>query len=295
MPQPLPPALSAPLAEWQSAAAGTVRYYADTRAAGRPLLLLHSMNAAPSAMEIKPLFEHFRQQRPVYAPDLPGFGQSERADRSYSPEFYAEVISTFLDEVVGEEADVVALSTSAEFAARASPGQDKVASLVLISPTGFGARPPPGPATQDKLLRAFQTPVVGQALYRMLTVKPSIRFFLNKNFVGKPPAEMVDYGHRTTKAAGARHAPFHFLAMKLFTANAADTLYRQVQVPTLVLYDEDPNISFERLPGVLEECPNWREARISPTLGMPHWDQTAQTTAAMDAFWAGADNSSRAE
>ena len=65
-----------------------MRYYADTRVSGKPLLLLHSMNAAPSSMEMKPLFEHYRQQRPVYAPDLPGFGQSERADRSYSPEFY---------------------------------------------------------------------------------------------------------------------------------------------------------------------------------------------------------------
>ncbi len=289
MTQPLPPALSAPLVEWQSAAAGTVRYYADTQAAGKPLLLLHSMNAAPSAMEIKPLFEHYRQRRPVYAPDLPGFGQSERADRSYSGEFYAEVISAFLNEVVGGEADVVALSTSAEFAARASLSQDKVTSLILISPTGFGARPPPGPATQDKLLRVFRTPVLGKALYATLTVKPSIRFFLNKNFIGKPPAEMVDYGHRTTKAPGAHHAPFHFLAMKLFTANAVDALYRQVKIPTLVLYDEDPNISFERLPGVLEDCANWREARIRPTLGMPHWDEPAQTAAAMDAFWADSD------
>ena len=39
----------------------------------RPLLLLHSINASASAYEVKPLFEHYRQQRPVYAPDLPGF------------------------------------------------------------------------------------------------------------------------------------------------------------------------------------------------------------------------------
>lgn len=286
MSKPLPPALSAPLAEWHSRAAGTVRFYADTRVGGKPLLLLHSMNAAPSAMEMKPLFEHYRQERPVYAPDLPGFGQSERADRSYSPEFYAEVISAFLEEVVGEAADVVALSTSAEFAARASLTQDKVSSLALISPTGFGARMPPGPATQDKLLRAFRIPVLSKALYSTLTVKPSIRFFLDKNFVGAPPAELVDYAYRTTKAHGARHAPFHFLAMQLFTANAAQTLYPQVRVPALVLYDKDPNISFDCLPEVLKNCPNWREARISPTLGMPHWEQPTQTAAAMDAFWA---------
>jgi hypothetical protein len=31
-------------------------YYSDTSVSGRPLVLLHSVNAAPSALEMKPLF-----------------------------------------------------------------------------------------------------------------------------------------------------------------------------------------------------------------------------------------------
>lgn len=281
----LPPALEAALEHWHSDEAGRLGYYRDLDAGGTPLLLLHSINAAPSAYEMKPLFDHYRGRRPVYALELPGFGQSERRDRRYDPQLFAQAIRGFIDAVIGVPTDVVALSTSAEFAARASLESDSIRSLALISPTGLQARPPPGPTAQRRLLRFFQLPVVGRSLYRLLTVKPSVRFFLKKGFRDKAPEDLVSYAHRTTKAPGARHAPFYFLSMQLFTRGAADTLYRQVTVPTLVLYDEDPNISFERLPELVEDQDNWHAERISPTLGLPHWEQPAATKAALERFW----------
>lgn len=286
MSKPLPLAIDADLRDWTSEACGRVAYYSDTSAtAGRPLLLLHSINAAPSAMEMKPLFEHYRGRRPVFAPDLPGFGQSQRGERDYSPELYAESIRGFLSEVIREPTDVVALSTSAEFAARAALHTDEISSLALISPTGFGARPRPSEKVRDRLFRFFSTPVVGSSLYRLLTVKPSVRYFLGMGFEGQPPAELVNYAHRTTKQAGARFAPFCFLSMRLFTDDAPATLYRKITAPALVLYDRDPNISFERLPEVLDQCRNWRAVRVSPTLGLPHWEELEQTLAALDTFW----------
>ena len=47
-----------------------VCFYSDTSAEGRPLVLLHSINAAPSSMEMRPLFERYRGSRPVYALSL---------------------------------------------------------------------------------------------------------------------------------------------------------------------------------------------------------------------------------
>jgi pimeloyl-ACP methyl ester carboxylesterase len=281
----LPPAFDAPLREWHSDRCGRMAYYVDAAADGRPLLLLHSINAAPSAYEMKPLFESWRGRRPVYALELPGFGHSERRDRPYDPAFFAAAIGDFIDAVIGTGTDVVALSTSAEFAARASLVNDHIDSLVLISPTGLMARNPPGPTAQRRLLRFFRTPGVGPGLYRLLTVKPSVRYFLNMAFEDRAPDDLVDYAHRTTQQPGARHAPFYFLSMQLFTQDAAETLYRHVTVPTLVLYDDDPNISFERLPALLEQCPNWRAERIAPTMGLPHWEQPEVTQAALEAFW----------
>ncbi|MDZ7753393.1 MAG: alpha/beta fold hydrolase [Gammaproteobacteria bacterium] len=112
-----PEALDTRRAEIRSPRAGRIAYYADEGPAGHPLVLLHSINAAPSAFEMRPLFDHYRGRRPVFAPELPGYGHSERSRRPYSPELYAGAIENFMTTVVKGPADVVAFSLSAEFAA----------------------------------------------------------------------------------------------------------------------------------------------------------------------------------
>lgn len=279
-------ALDAHRASLTTASGGGVSYYVDDSGEGRPLLLLHSINAAPSAFETRPLFEHFRGRRPVFAPDLPGFGLSERSDRAYSPELYAATIREFVEAVIGAPVDTIAMSTTCEFLARAAlEAPEHFASLVLLSPTGLGDREPPSEAAGDRLHRVFSLPVLGRGLYKALTSRASIRYFLNLNFADTAPVEMIDYAYATSHQPGARHAPFRFLSMKLFTRDAARALYSKLAVPTLVLYDRDPNVGFEKLPGLLANNPHLRAERIAPTLGLPHWEEPEQTFSALATFW----------
>ena len=74
--------------------------------------------AAPSAMVMRPRFEHYRDKRPVWVPDLPGFGLSDRPDVAYSSGLYARWLAEWL-ESLEQPADVVALSLTGEFMARA--------------------------------------------------------------------------------------------------------------------------------------------------------------------------------
>jgi pimeloyl-ACP methyl ester carboxylesterase len=283
----LPAALDAERHTMDTADAGRLSYYADTSRTGRPLVLIHSINAAPSAFEMKPLFDHYRSIRPVYALDLPGFGASDRSDRAYSPELYAKVLSDFLTAVVRDRADVIAFSLSSEFAARSVlTAAPCFASLALISPTGFGHRSPPTGNASERLHRLFRLPGFGGGLYKLLTSRLSIRYFLGLAFEGPLPPDMVDYAYATSHQPGAKHAPFHFLSFKLFTPDALSRLYAPLELPVLVLYDRDPNITFDRLPEFLAQHPNWHARRIEPTLGLPHWEQTKRTTEALDEFWA---------
>lgn len=117
----LPDAINAERRTFISPASGMLSYYADRKAAGRPLVLIHSINAAASAYEMKPIFEQYRGIRPVYALDLPGFGFSDQSNRVYSPRLYANAIIDFLQtQVKGGAADVIALSLGSEFAAMAA-------------------------------------------------------------------------------------------------------------------------------------------------------------------------------
>jgi pimeloyl-ACP methyl ester carboxylesterase len=284
----LPEALAAPRREVRLPGVGLVSYYSAGPESGTPLLLVHSINAAPSAFEMRPLFDHYRGSRPVLAPDLPGFGFSERSDRRYAPELYVQALTGLLREVIREPVDLVALSLGAEFAAAAAQAvPELIRSLVLLSPTGFSTRTMPGGQTGERVHRVLSVPGLSQGLFAALTSRPSIRYFLGLSFVGPVPPEMIDYAYATAHQPGARYAPLYFLSGQLFTQDATARLYAGVNQPVLVLHDRDPNINFDLLADFARDRPQWRVQRIAPTLGLPHWERPTETTAAMDRFWSG--------
>lgn len=282
----LPSALDADRHDLETEHGGRIHYYSDTTASGRPIVLIHSINAAPSAHEMKPLFEHFRSQRPVFALDLPGFGHSDRSKRRYSPELYAGTIAEFLKTVVKEPADLIAFSLGCEFAARAALIEPAlVNAFVMLSPTGFNVRGLPTGKAAERAYKFLSVPVVNDGLYALLTTRTSIKYFYNQAFKGNTPPELVDYAHATTHQPGAKNAPLYFLSGQLFTAKAGDTLYDKLTQPVLVLYDKDPNIDFHELPDFLSHHANWRAERIAPTCGMPQWEKPAETASAIEDFW----------
>ena len=79
-------------------------------------MLAHSVNAAASAYEMKPLWDAYAGTRPVYALEWPGFGSSDRPDLRYTPELMTRALNALVAEL-GSEVDVVALSLGSEFAA----------------------------------------------------------------------------------------------------------------------------------------------------------------------------------
>ena len=285
MAKPLTPALDAEQFAFPLNGGVTLRGYQGELTGGAPLVLLHSINAVPSAMEMRPLFEHFRDKRPVLAPDLPGFGISDRPDVAYTPSLYARWLTEWL-ESLDQPADVVALSLTGEFMARAILEQGaKVRSLSLISPTGMGARTPPTMPNGSRVDRFLSSPWVGRPLFRMLTSQPSIRWFLGQAFVGATPEHMVRYALETASQPGAHHAPLKFLTFSLFTEQAVSRLYSRLKLPCLVLYDRDPNIGFERLPELTDVHSQWAAKQLSPSLGLPHWELTTETIEALEDFW----------
>lgn len=284
----LPYAIDAERRELQSDVAGQIAYYMDDSGRERPLVLIHSVNAAASAYEMRPLFEFYRGRKPVYALDLPGFGFSERTKRNYSPEMYAAAILDLLREInAGTRggADVVALSLGSEFAARvAIERPELVRSLAVISPTGMASRMEAGERGTG-VYRALAFPLWGQALYDLLTTRASIRAFLARSFSREPDAGLVEYAWATAHQPGARYAPLYFVSGLLFTPNAIDRLYTRVTQPALVIYDRDGYTRFDALPQLLDERSNWRATRVSPSWGLPHFERLGDTARALTTFW----------
>ena len=262
-------------------------WYRSADEARRPLLFIHSVNAAPSAIELKPLFEHFQMSRSVFAPDLPGFGRSQRDVGEFTPQDFAREIATMIELLPGDQPpDVVALSLGCEFVARAiTEFGASVRTVTFISPTGFSARETPSLKAQQRLKKILGFAGFGRNAFKLLRTERSIRYFYGMNFSGLIPNELVSYALKTTKAPNAHLMPLQFLSMGLFTANAVETLYQRLDVPVLVIFDRDPNVSFERFAD-FNHADNWRFERIAPSLGMPHWEHPKETVSAIENFYA---------
>jgi len=286
----LPNAFSADRFSFPLAGFGRVGYYADTSGTGRPLLLLTSINAAASAYEVRPLFQAYRGTRPVYAMEWPGFASSDRPDIRYSPTLMTRALRQMVN-LIGTDVDVVALSLGSEFAARAALEEPRIRTLALISPTGLGAAQggtQVAAATQkaENLYGNLSNPLWASPLYTLISSKPSIFFFLKGSFEGRPDDGLVEYSYVTSHQPGARYAPLHFIGGLLFTPDAYTQLYSRVTQPTLVLYDRDAFVNFDRLPEFTASHPNAQAVRVTPTRGLPQFEQLGKVTAALDAFWA---------
>ena len=268
-------------------------YYADQAGHGAPLVLIHSINAAGSAYEMKPIFELYRGNRPVYALELPGFGFSDRTDIVYTWRLYTDSIIEFLADIVGEPADVVTLSLSSEFAARAALEQpDLFRSLTMISPSGFTAREnkvasqrASDEGTSNGVYKFLANPLWSQAIYDLLGTRISIRYFLSQSFEGEPDRGLIEYGYLTTHQPGARYAPLYFVSGQLFTRDIRETVYEHLTIPVLVVYDRDNFVRFDTLPSLVNSRDNWQSERITPTMGLPHFEQLSKLSLALDTFW----------
>lgn len=266
-------------------------YYADTNGSGKPLVLLHSINAAGSAYEMKPFFDHYRIHRPTYALDLPGFGFSERSNRVYTTELYVQAIHDFLVKI-DEPCDVIALSLSSEFAAIAAYRYpDLFNSLTLISPTGFSKKEVVDDQSMDQqqtqrnLYHFLANQIWAQALFDLLATQISIQYFLQQSFYGQVDRGLEYYSWLSSHQPGARYAPLYFISGQLFSRDIFHTIYHKLTIPALVMFDDDPNTSFERLPRILDERSNWRARRIMNTRGLPHFERMPVVAEALDEFW----------
>ncbi|MGC2521768.1 MAG: alpha/beta fold hydrolase [Stellaceae bacterium] len=219
-----PAAVSGERREFASTAGPLSYYRCGPAAPTDPLLLVHSVNAAAAAYEVRPLYEHYCKTRTVYALELPGFGFSARRDRAYTPRLMTDAILAMASEIAaahgGAAIDALALSLSSEFLARAAAERPAAfRSIALVSPTGFSRNMPAGATPggtrgMPALRRILSFPLWSRALYDLLASKPSIRFFLQKAWGSKDIDEgLLEYDYLTTHQPGAPYAPYFLSAV----------------------------------------------------------------------------------
>ena len=260
---------------------------------GAPLLLLHSVNAAASAAEVRPVFEHFSATRCVYAPDLPGFGGSDRSDRRYTPRLMTDAVHTVVAEIQRRHGpqpiDALALSLSCEFLARAAVERpDDYRSLALVSPTGFRSNKrstgaPGSTKALPWLHAAFTRPGWGRAIFRQLTRPAVVRYFLRRTFGAQQiDEELWRYCVKSAQEPGAEHAPLYFLSAALFSNDMSD-IYEQLVQRVWMSHGVRGDFTDYRGKGWVQQRPNWRFT-VFDTGALPYFEKPQDFNLAYEDF-----------
>jgi pimeloyl-ACP methyl ester carboxylesterase len=288
----LPPALDGEI-ETLSLPFGTLSYYRGGVADAAPLLLIHSVNAAANAYEVKPLYDHYGKTRAVYAIDLPGFGFSDRPDRIYTPRLMTDAVLALVEEIRRRHGnfpiDAIGVSLSSEFLARAATEHPMMfRSIGLVSPSGLQAARSgdgePGsnygrPAVRDMV----SFPAWGRGLYDVLVSRVSIRYFLSKTWGSWHIDEgLLAYDYRSAHQPGAEHAPFSFLSGFLFSADIL-TVYKALSTPVFMTHGVRGDFVDYTRKSEVEGRPNWT-VRVFQTGALSYFEELDQFTEAYDSF-----------
>lgn len=283
---PLGPALDAPFSryDWDG---GRVGYYHAGN--GRPMLLLHSHNAAASAREWKRAFPLLAGRYSVFVPDLPGYGRSERRAREYQDHTYIRFIHDFMRDVIGQPVIVVASSVSAAQALVAAAEDDALfASVVLVSPTGLTEETLGPPSFIRPLGEALKWPVWGQTLYNGIASRRYIRRTFERQVYHNPEAldaDEVDYAWLAAHQKNARFAPSGFLNGDLWPdARAA---FAGLRRPCLVVWGQyDGFKTRQRSEAALRRNPDVGTETIPDCGSTPHAEQPTTFFAVLERFLA---------
>lgn len=275
---------------------GRVAYYAgipEQPTTEAPVLLIHSVNAAAGAHEVRPLFEYFRSRRPTYALDLPGFANSERVSMLYKPRLMTDAVLAIAREVRGRHEhgpiDAVGVSLSSEFVARAaSERPESFRSLALVSPTGLGRGAPfYGPSGSNRgvagVWSVLRLPFVGAPLFRSLTSRASIRYFLRKTWgSANIDEQMFRAACLCARYPGARHAPLSFLSGYLFSADIG-TVYESLSLPVWVAHGTRGDFTDFSWKAQIAARANW-QVDVFETGALPYFEVPEQFFARYERF-----------
>ncbi|MBX5480099.1 MAG: alpha/beta fold hydrolase [Pyrinomonas methylaliphatogenes] len=217
-------------------------------ASAQPILFIHAILAGSSSYmwrrNIAPLADRFR----IYAPDLLGFGFSDKPAVAYTAELYVEQLTSFIRDVIKRPTHIVASSLGAAFAVRlAAERPDLVDSLVLISPTGMtNTHGQPGTASAS-FYGLLHSPILGASFYNVIASERSLRdyarryLYYDRNSV---TPQLVAHYYAMSHQSGAQHAMAAFFSGSL-SCDLHSNFARLSRPVTIIWGREDRNNSAE--------------------------------------------------
>ena len=204
------------------------------------VLLLHGISAAASSHEFHRIAGPLSEDHHVIAPDLPGFGHSDRPPLLYSASLYETFVTDAIADLTDDRPLVVAPSLTGAYAAMAA-GEVAVDRLVLVCPTDTT-----GDQRRTWLRALLRAPLFGEAAFNLLVSSGGIRHFNADHGYYDPgaiPDDVVTYEWLTAHQPGARFAPASFVAGFLDPERGLEDVLAGVDAPVTLVWGRNSELS----------------------------------------------------
>ncbi len=154
---------------------------------GKPILLIHDLNASSSIYEWSQLIPLLSKSYTVYAIDLLGCGKSEKVNTTYTNYLYVQLISDFIKSEIGHRVNIIATGESASVSIMAcSNNSDLFDQIMLVNPLSL-AEYCKMPGKRARLYKKIiELPIIGTLLYNIAANKSFIEEEMKKSYFYNP-------------------------------------------------------------------------------------------------------------
>jgi pimeloyl-ACP methyl ester carboxylesterase len=221
-------------------------HYLRAGTQGRPVLLLHGGGLDAAGLSFQKTIPALAKRHRVFAPDLPGFGQSDPMPVTWRVEECVEFVGRLLDALGLERASLVGVSMGGAFALGFTlRAPERVERLVLVDSAGIGDAIPGGLLSYFRI----QMPLLDELSWTLLTASRTLaRRNLGAAFVDREQGlseEVLDKYFRLARRAGAGTA-FRQLQRSEYQWSGMRTNYldrlSEIKVPTLLIHGMEDRI-----------------------------------------------------
>jgi pimeloyl-ACP methyl ester carboxylesterase len=229
---------------------------------GIPLVFIHGFGSSVFSWRknIEPISRHHR----VCAPDLPGFGYSDKPlDADYSIDAYADFIVQFMDHLHIRQAILVGHSLGGGIALLTSlKYPSRVKALVLLDAEAY-------PITPPLMLRVAKLPVIRSVIHRAIG-EWVVRISLKRSYYDHSliTDSLVDEYYRPFLTENGKAAPIRVLqAMDFEKLKDLPRRYRRIRKKVLIIWGKEDRISRIHLAHKLKKDLPYARLKIIPASG----------------------------
>ena len=178
---------------------------------GAPILLVHDLTPIGNLAEWDSIVTKLSKNHTVYTLDLLGCGLSDKPKMTYTNFLYVQLITDFVENIIGQKTNVIASGLSGSFIVMACANDENIFDKVmLVSPEDIGSLSQIPTRTSKIAKWLLELPLVGTLVYNALTSKSSIELLFTEKYLHNPfdlKQSTIDIHHEAahTRSGGGKY------------------------------------------------------------------------------------------